>query len=183
MSRLLTPLAIGLAICYGVVGYLVLRPNVTDAYRQYYIDRSSKLSMAEARRIAPLNLNHIYRAGSQEVVFNKWSELKEERLAPAWPSALIFFDWNQTVGTSDETAVRLSLWSVENPQGSLRVVVNGRLLYSRALTGPRLYEIPVPNGFLRLGINEIEFDVCGSPSESGCDFARTIQFSSLSRVR
>jgi len=69
-------LALGLLAGYGGVTYLAAHPNVTDAYRAYYIDRTSSLSpvMREAQIdvLPAITIGQTYAHDAPELLLDGW---------------------------------------------------------------------------------------------------------------
>jgi hypothetical protein len=73
-----------LGVFYALLAYAALNPKVSDAYRAYYITKTTGVSPTERQRMAPVELARPYSGSDVEIGFDGWESPKD---ATRWTTA------------------------------------------------------------------------------------------------
>lgn len=104
--------ALGLGAFYLAVLWVAAHPNVSEAYRAYYIERSSDqpLWMAEKQTgfLPPVSLGKTYEHTASEIYLHGWSYPENAHIWTLDHRALIYFETPSTLepGTDYEVVLR-----------------------------------------------------------------------------
>ena len=156
MSGLIRTSIIVLAAFYLVVVYLVANPNVSPAYRDYYILRTTSLSDALRKQLQPLQIGKPYTHRDPVIGFDGWSEPEETHRWSSGKSAKMIFLLDTTAAQGPRRlAIRLA------PLGTQRTHwhLNGTDLGERRIGGEVELAFPVKPGLLREGENVVEIEL------------------------
>lgn len=77
MSLVIRGAIVSLCAFYLYVAHATIHPKVSDAYRDYYILRSTDLTVAERKRLPPLQAGREHDHKDAAIGFDKWSGPEE----------------------------------------------------------------------------------------------------------
>lgn len=77
MNLLLKTTSALLVAFYALVAILAFNPEVSEAYRDYYIDRNIGLTVTERKDLPPVRLGTIYSHRTKDIGFVGWSAPEE----------------------------------------------------------------------------------------------------------
>lgn len=167
-----------LLLLYAWVGHLILTPAVSPAYRAYYIDHTSPLSVAEAGRIRPLEAGRRHGVDAPEVVFNGWSKTRSGRLAPGFPLTSVFVELTPAQIASG-WVLTFELWPCEGRCGAMEIRANDGVVYRARELHREPWQLALPASVLQAGVNEIRFNVCAEASGGPCEFPLAVQLAGV----
>jgi hypothetical protein len=153
-----TRLAIVLVLAfYGIVLYALAHTNVSDAYRDYYILRSNNLSIAERKRIQPIEEGRVYTFRDQAIGFDGWYMPQETQRWNIGKSAKIVFRLDSARSADAPRAVVMRI----APWGSQKTVwrLNGEQIEAREIGQETQLRLPLKNSLLRDGENFLQLDM------------------------
>ena len=156
MSGLIRISIIVLAAFYLVVVYLVANPNVSPAYRDYYILRTASLSDAQRKQLQPLQIGRPYTHRDSVLGFDGWSWPEETHRWSNGKSAKIVFRLDAKAAQAPQRlALRLASLGTQRTRWRL----NGTDLGERRIGGEAELVFPVKPGLLREGENVVEIEL------------------------
>ena len=158
-----------LAIFYACVATVTLQPHVSQAYHDYYIERSSNLSIYEANKISEIPPNEMTPMQSDKIVTNGWLTRSGTYLSPKWTHPCIYIK----IGKQDHIHRSESLTFYGTKEygvpAELEVEINGHKADYREITGPEAWALEVDGTSLQAGVNQISFHVCNPHTTQTCD--------------
>lgn len=142
---------------YLYLAYLMTHPNVSQAYREYYILRSSGLSIAERRNLAPLRPGQDYSHQTTAIGFDGWSGAEPTHRWNDGKSARIIFKLDAAALAQAPRRLVLTLM----PHGPQRTHwrLNGTGLGERQVAREMQLAFALSPGLLREGDNVLEVDM------------------------
>jgi len=148
---------ISLAALYLYVAYLVTHPNVSAAYRDYYILKNTDLSIAERKKLPSLQPSRDYSHKDAAIGFDRWSGPEETHRWNDGKSARLLFRLEQAAVAQAPRQLGLRLM----PHGTQRTRwrLNGTDLGERTLAAEAQLEFALVPGLLRTGENVLEIDM------------------------
>ena len=182
MKRAYIPLIAGLACWYVFVLSLIMRPEVSPEYAAYYMSRTSELSVAESRRIRPMEVGVMHGVEHPSIVFNGWGSPRDGRRPPAWAETRIYLELakDQKVGASQVVLTTRPC----NPQClPVKVYANETLLFFGVPPDLPVWQLRVPGTSLQRGLNKLTFKVCGPEVGIPCQFDQSLQLSGVTLVQ
>jgi hypothetical protein len=157
MSMVIRGAILSLVVFYLYVAYIVTHPNVSAAYRDYYIARSTDLTIAERRKLPPLQAGRDHDHKDAAIAFDHWSAPEETFRWNDGTSARIIFKLNAvpTAQAPGRLVVNLMPHGVQRTRWRL----NGADLGERQVTGEAQLAFSLAPGMLRAGENVVEIDM------------------------
>jgi len=146
--------AIGLlAALYAVVGYTALHPQVSDAYRAYYITGTDFMSPWQHRMLVPLQGGKTYGPDDPILAYDGWYLRDDGQRWNAGRSARFLF----RVGDAGRPGVPHAFTLHLTPRSAQRTVwrLNGREIAAQRLDAPGTLRIALDGALLRDGENEL----------------------------
>ena len=141
---------------YLGLAYLIFNPKVSNAYRDFFIEKSSNISPFELSRMSEISLGQIIFAGKDsQVGYDNFGPGGDVRLTNNKRSKLIIL-LNQEAIQNAKGILEFNL----APYGSQRVtfLLNGQEIYSGKLSGPEVLKLTFPASFFIAGKNVIQID-------------------------
>lgn len=163
MTRLLLLLtAAGLSAFYAFVAALAARPQVSEAYRDYYIDRQVELSIRERQELPPLRRGKIYTHTTKAIGFVGWAPAETRYRWSLGHNAKVIFVIDDKA--PPPATLRLAVTSL-GPQRVLWTL-NGATRGEAVLDGEGLAYLDIEADSLRTGENvlRLEFPDAHRPS-------------------
>ncbi|XYJ11326.1 hypothetical protein ACSUZJ_04885 [Telluria sp. B2] len=157
MTIMIRSAIISLVVFYLFVFYLMTHPNVSADYRDYYILKSTDLTVKERARLSAMQLGQEYAHKDAAIGFDKWSGPEEAYRWNDGKRARLVFRLDSDTVAHAPTRLVLSLM----PHGTQRTGwrLNGNELGTRQITSEGLVTFPLKPGMLRSGENVIEIDL------------------------
>jgi hypothetical protein len=146
-----------LGIFYLYVTYLMAHPNVSAAYRDYYILRTSDLSFAERKKMVSLRIDQDYGHKDTAIGFDGWSVPEEWFRWNDGKSAKLIFKLD--LETVAKVPARLVLHVLTNGKQRTRWKLNGADLGERRVDGDTRLVFVLRPDFLHAGENVVEIDM------------------------
>ena len=157
MNMVIRGAIITLGAFYLYVAYLMTHPNVSAAFREYYILRSTDLTVAERRKLPPLQPGRDYDHKHAALGFDKWTAPEETFRWNDGKSARIIFKLEP--GAVAQAPGRLVFNLMPHGTQRTRWRLNGADLGERQVAGDTQVVFPLKPGSLREGENVVEIDM------------------------
>jgi hypothetical protein len=141
---------------YLGLAYLIFNPKVSNAYRDFFIEKSSNISPFELSRMSEISLGQIIFAGKDsQVGYDNFGPGGDVRLTNNKRSKLIIL-LNQEAIQNAKGILEFNL----APYGTQRVTfsLNGQEIYSGKLSGPEVLKLTFPASLFIAGKNVIRID-------------------------
>ncbi|MDP1931327.1 MAG: hypothetical protein Q8L60_07720 [Gammaproteobacteria bacterium] len=148
-----------LGLLHVFVFSLMLRPSVSDEYRDYYITRETTLSPMQRRNLTPIEPGEYFDHHSTAVGFDGWSFAERDHRWSLGSSAKLIFLLEEIQGS--EVAQHLVLRFATLGEQTVQIFLNDEPLLERRFDGAGEVElrIPVPDSLLQEGENIVRFDL------------------------
>lgn len=166
MTVVVRGMIVFLAALYLYVTYIVTHPNVSVAYRDYYILRSTDISIAQLKKLPPLQIGHDYTHKVADIAFDGWSVPEDAfRWNDGKTAKLIFTLSPESVAQAPH---RLVIDLVPHGEQRTRWWLNGKDLGWHQIAGDMKLTLSLSPGVLRARENvvEIEMPDAHRPNES-----------------
>jgi hypothetical protein len=143
---------------YLYVMYIVKHPHVSDSYREYYMLRTSDVSIGERKRMLPIQIGHDYmHKDATTIGFNGW----------AWPEDAFRWNTGKSAGflikIDSDTLARSPTHFVfdlmSNGKQHTHWQINGVDLGEYVIEKDGQFILPLKPGSLRIGENVIKIDM------------------------
>jgi hypothetical protein len=157
MTIMIRSAIISLVVFYLFVLYLMTHPNVSPAYRDYYILKSTDLTVKERARLPALQPGREYAHKDAAIGFDKWSGPEETFRWNDGKRARLVFRLDSATLAQAPTRLVLNLSSHGSQRTDWRL--NGAGLGARQVAGDGVLEFSLKPGMLRSGENVIEIDL------------------------
>lgn len=154
-----------LAAFYLFLLYAVANPRVSQAYRDYYILKSTDLSIAQRQALAPLQPGRLYDHQDAALGFDRWSGAEPtHRWSMGKQVRLVFRLDGAGAGAQ---ALVLHVAPLDRQPTTWRL--NGRALAEPVLDRETELRLTPAPGLLRPGENVLEIDLPGARSPGSGD--------------
>lgn len=148
---------ISLAAFYLYVAYLMTHPNVSAAYRDYYILKNTDLSIAQRKKLQPLQIGRDYSHKDTAIGFDGWSGPEETHRWNDGKSASLVFRLDP--GPVAQAPRRLALNLLPHGTQRTRWRLNGTDLGERQLAADTQLAFSLAPGLLREGENVLRIEM------------------------
>lgn len=147
MSLIFKSIVLLLSIFYSFVLNIALNPKVSDAYREYYISKTTSLSPTERKKFPPLEIGKFYSHQTDAIGFDGWSNAEENYRWNSRNSVRIIFRLKNTLLYFPKKIVlhvvpfriQMIRWSLNSGKIS-DVIVKEEMDLTLSLENSRLYE-------------------------------------------
>lgn len=156
MRKAQASLILLLAVFYVGIAYLAMHPNVSAAYRSYYITRDSDLTVRERRALQAIQPPVEISYADKRVGYDGWHAEEQGYRWSAGRSSKILFLLQPGV---DRQGMRtLSLKATPLDRQQTEVSINGKLVHSGVISADSQVDIAFPASLLLEGENVIRID-------------------------
>lgn len=156
MRKVHTSLILLLVVFYISIAYLIVHPNVSTAYKSYYITRDSDLTIRERKALRPIHANMEISYADQRVGYDGWHAAEGGYRWSAGRSSKIVFLLHPGLDRQGMRTLSLKITPLDRQQTD--VFINGKLVHSGVVSTSSQVNIVFPASLLLEGENVIRID-------------------------
>lgn len=148
-----------LGLLHVFVFSLMLRPEVSDEYMDYYITRETTMSPLQRRMLTPIEPGESFDHHTVAIGFDGWSFAERDHRWSLGSSAKLVFLLDDAESAAD--AQHLVLRFTTLGEQTVQISLNDEPLLERRFDGAEEVElrIEVPDSLLQEGENIVQFDL------------------------